>query len=200
MGRLLTVPVVTRFRKLFDAASIGIVEGLTVSIQEWLLMGRLDFALLYDPPALAPLQYEKVWSGELCLVGAPNERPALAATVRLAELARYPLIMPSRPHAVRSRVEAECLPPRRHARRHAGNRRDRLDSRPGPIGAGYAILSRHALAGLAGKARFGVARIVRPGIHSEIVIATSNQRPLTELARRTIDLVKSEMASNAALR
>jgi hypothetical protein len=32
------------------------------------------------------------------------------------------------------------------------------------------------------------------------VIATSNQRPLTELARRTIDLVKSEMASNAALR
>ena len=54
------------------------------------------------------MQYERVWSGELCLVGAPNERPALPATVRLADLARYPLIMPSRPHAVRSRVEAEC--------------------------------------------------------------------------------------------
>jgi len=200
MGRLLTVPVVTRFRKLFDAASIGIVEGLTVSIQEWLLMGRLDFALLYDPPALAPLQYEKVWSGELCLVGAPNERPALAATVRLAELARYPLIMPSRPHAVRSRVEAECL--RHGVTLDVTLEIDAIASILDLVrsGAGYAILSRHALAGLAGKARFGVARIVRPGIHSEIVIATSNQRPLTELARRTIDLVKSEMASNAALR
>jgi LysR family nitrogen assimilation transcriptional regulator len=200
MGRLLTVPLVNRFRKLFASASIGIVEGLTVSIQEWLLLGRLDFALLYDPPALSPLEYERVWSGELCLVGAPNARPALPATVRLADLGRFPLIMPSRPHAVRSRVEAECA-------RHGVNldvtlEIDAIASILDLVhcGSGYAILSRHALAGPSGKAPFSVARIVRPSISSEIVIATSNQRPLTQLARRTLDLVKSEMASSAALR
>ena len=201
MGRLLTVPVVTKFRKLFGSASIGIVEGLTVSVQEWLLLGRLDFALLYDPPTLSPLQYEQVWSGELCLVGAPGARPALPGTVKLADLSRYPLIMPSRPHAVRSRVEAECA---RHgviARRRAGNRRDRLHTRSGPGRFGL----RHPVSPCTRRtqrkdSRFGVARIVRPSITSEIVIATSNQRPLTHLARRTIDLVKAEIATTASLK
>jgi LysR family transcriptional regulator, nitrogen assimilation regulatory protein len=200
MGRLLTVPVVTRFRKMFGSASIGIVEGLTVSVQEWLLLGRLDFALLYDPPALAPLQYEQVWSGELCLVGAPDARPALPATVRLADLSRYPLIMPSRPHAVRSRVEAECA--RHGVTLSVALEIDAIASILDlvQVGSGYAILSRHALAGRRGNSRFGVARIVRPSITSEIVIATSNQRPLTHLARRTIDLVKAEIAATASLK
>ena len=182
------------------AILLGIVEGLTVSIQEWLLLGRLDFALLYDPPALSPLEYERVWSGELCLVGAPNARPALPATVRLADLARYPLIMPSRPHAVRNRVEAACA--RHGITLDVTLEIDAIASILDLVqcSSGYAILSRHTLAGRGGRSRFGVARIVRPGITSEIVIATSNQRPLTHLARRTIDLVKAEMASNVALR
>ena len=200
LGRLLTVPVVTQFRKQFGKASIGIVEGLTMSIQEWLLLGRLDFALLYDPTPATSLEYERVWSGELCLVGAPRAKPALPATVKLTDLKRFPLIMPSRPHAVRNRVEAECA--RHDVALDVTLEIDAIASILDMVqgGAGYAILSRHALAGRGAGTQFSVARIVRPAITSQIVIATSNQRPLTHLARRTIDLIKAEIAQQAALR
>jgi len=38
VGKLMTVPLVSRFRDLYSNASIGIVEGLTASMHEWLLL------------------------------------------------------------------------------------------------------------------------------------------------------------------
>ena len=112
----------------------------------------------------------------------------------MAELARYPLIIPGRPQAVRTHVEAECA-------RH-GMTLDialEIDAIPSVLdlvarGIGHAILSRTAIHtwGMSGVVR--ARRIVGPGIVSRLVIATSAQRPLTGLARSTIALIRSEIA------
>jgi len=88
IGKLLTVRMVSRFRKQYRKASIGIVEGLTTTMQEWLLLGRLDFAMLYNPTPAPQLEYERVWSEDLYLISPTTAGRKLPAKVRMADLPR----------------------------------------------------------------------------------------------------------------
>lgn len=203
IGKLLTVRVVEQFRQRYAQASIGIVEGLSASMQEWLLLGRLDVALLYNPPINPQLEYERVRLSEMVLVGASaaartHKAARLPASVRLAELANYPLIIPSHPNVFRNLIEAECA---RHDVRLTVALE--IDSIPAVLdlverGFGYAVLTRDALQGYLAARPLAAARITAPAIGTPLVIATSAQRPLSSLARHTIALIKSELADSSA--
>jgi LysR family transcriptional regulator, nitrogen assimilation regulatory protein len=196
VGKLMTVPLVSRFRELYSSASIGIVEGLTASMHEWLLLGRLDLAMLYNPLPTPQLEYERVWSEELYLISSAAAGKKLPRTLRMQDLGRYPLIIPSRSHAVRSLIETEC-----GRQSIALNIALEIDSIPSVLdlverGFGHAILTRNAIRGRPESGALTAARIVNPSITSHVVIATSAQRPLTTLARLTIGLMKSEIAGD----
>jgi LysR family nitrogen assimilation transcriptional regulator len=197
IGKLLTVRLVEQFRERYAQASIGIVEGLSAQMQEWLLLGRLDVALLYNPPANPQLEYERVRTSDVHLIGAGGAAK-FPATVRLQDLANYPLIIPSRPNVFRNLVEAECA-------RHdiALNITLEIDSIAAVLdlverGLGYAMLTRDALHGHRAATALRAARIVSPNISSSLVIATAAQRPLGSLARHTIALIKAELAQEPA--
>ena len=51
LARLLTVPISRALHQRRPDASLSITEGLSISTQEWLQTGRLDIALMYNPPA-----------------------------------------------------------------------------------------------------------------------------------------------------
>jgi len=195
IGKLLTVRLVEQFRERYAQASIGIVEGLSAQMQEWLLLGRLDVALLYSPPVNPQLEFERVRASDVYLIGAAAKRGTrLPANVRLADLPQYPLIIPSRPNVFRNLIESECA-------RH-GVRLDvllEIDSINAVLdlverGIGYAVLTRDALEGHPGVRALTAARIISPAISTPLVIATAAQRPLSSLARHTIALIKSELA------
>jgi LysR family nitrogen assimilation transcriptional regulator len=206
IGKLLTVRLVEQFRERYAQASIGIAEGLSTQMQEWLLLGRLDVALLYNPPVNPQLEFERVRASDMYLVGAPagrdgkpegRSRARLPATVRLAELANYPLIIPSRPNVFRNLIEAECA---RHGVKL--NVMLEIDSIAAVLdlverGMGYAALTSDALHGYQSARPLSAARIVSPAISTPLVIATAAQRPLSSLARHTIALLKSELAESA---
>ena len=175
VGKHLTVPLMTQFRARYPKASIGLVEGLTLSMQEWLLLGRLDVALLFNPAPLAQLEYERVWSEDLYLISPRARGQTPRATVRLAALGDYPLVIPSRPHSIRTLVEAEC-----------GRRRIALD-------IAFEVDAIASVLDLVERG-LGPRRIVEPALVTDLVIATSTQRPLTRLARRAIELIKAEIA------
>lgn len=187
-----TVRLVAEFRKRFPQASIGIVEGMTVSMQEWLTLGRLDCALLYDPPPLTPLEYAQLWSEELCLVSRARGA-AMPASVRMKDLARYPLILPSRPNAVRNLIETEAA-----AQGIALDVALEIDAIASVIdlvarGYGHAILSRIAVESWGRHGGLRATPIVRPAITSRVVLATSRERPLTALAEATMALLHSDI-------
>jgi LysR family nitrogen assimilation transcriptional regulator len=194
VGKLLTVSMVAQFRKQYRKASIGIVEGLTTTMQEWLLLGRLDFAMLYNPTPIPQLEYERVWSEELYLISPVLAGKKSTAKVRMGDLGRYPIIIPSRPNSVRNMIEAECS--RQNVALDIVLEIDAIAAILDLVekGFGHAILSRYAIHGRPMRNRLRAARIVGPGITSDLVIATSKQRPLTRLAQRTIELVKSQIA------
>lgn len=106
--------------RLLDAYSerhpkvfIRVLEGVSSSLQEWLLDGRVDVAVLHNPPSLPYLTAEPLLREYMHLIG-PAE-PKLQGrrlpldTVRVKDLQGLPLIMPSLPHSNRVLLERAAV-------------------------------------------------------------------------------------------
>ena len=190
LARVLTAPIVREFRQRFPKATVSIVEGLSATIQEWLQVGRADIGLVYNPTPAPSIEFAPLLEEELCLIGPPTGRRE-AATVAMRELPRYPLIMPTRPNAIRTLVESRLA---------AIGLRPNVTLEIDAIGAivdlvaeglGHAILSPRALPEGAARATLTARRIVRPALKSALAIAVSAQRPATPLQRDCVALVKA---------
>ncbi len=135
LARVLAVPLTRAFREQLPEARLSITEGLSTTTQEWLVTGRLDIALLYNAqPApdieITPLQEEGLLLVEPRPPGLAEDPPAPPVT--LAEVAALPLVIPSRPNAIRMQVENRHGRPGPAPDRGAGDRR--RARHPGPGG------------------------------------------------------------------
>jgi LysR family nitrogen assimilation transcriptional regulator len=107
LARHMTVALIESFRAEMPRARLAVVEGFSSHIAEWLLTGRVDLGLVYNPEPLADLEQEPVLREELCLVGPPGAPPQ--AEISLAEVGRLPLILPQRGHSFRRLMESQGL-------------------------------------------------------------------------------------------
>lgn len=190
LARVLTAPIVRDFRQRFPDATVSIVEGLSANIQEWLQLGRADIGLLYNPTPSPSIELAPLLEEELCLIGRRTGRRE-SSEVPMRDLARYPLIMPSRPNAIRTLVET----------RLAGvGLRPNVTLEIDAIGAivelvaeglGFAILSRRALPQGTTRNTLSARSIVRPPLRSALAMAVSAQRPATPLQTACVDLVRA---------
>jgi len=112
LARALTVPLTRAFRQEMPEAQLTIREGLSTSMEEEILNARLDIALLYNGSNSAGLQTEHLVNEELVYVSVrPSgliEEPQ-DLYVDMQEVARQPLVIPSRPNAIRMHVESAFL-------------------------------------------------------------------------------------------
>ncbi|MCL4801068.1 MAG: LysR family transcriptional regulator [Burkholderiales bacterium] len=188
VGKMLTVPLVAAFQARLPRATLGIVEGLTTYVTEWLLMGRVDVAMLYNPVPSPAIEILPLLEEQLFLIG-PEARGA-ARPVPVRALAASPLIIPSRPHAIRMQVETLLanlgLKP---------NVALEIDGVPAILdlvhqGYGHAVLPLNAVRGDNLRRAFLARPIVEPRLKSVLALAISAQRPTTPLARRTLELIR----------
>ncbi|NDE26021.1 MAG: LysR family transcriptional regulator, partial [Betaproteobacteria bacterium] len=110
VARVLTVPLTRAFRDKMPDAHLSISEGLSAGMQESLLSGRLDIALLYNATSttgldLLPLVQEELWLVQARPPGLQEDPPPPA--IPLKDVSRLPLVIPSRPNAIRMHVEAQ---------------------------------------------------------------------------------------------
>ena len=118
VSRTLTAPLVEAFRERFPRATLSVVEGLSTYTLEWLTQGRIDCAVVYNATPAAAIDLMPVLQEPLFLVSARTPRSSAALrgpAVTLAQLATKELVIPSRPHAIRMRLEtvmaeARCKP------------------------------------------------------------------------------------------
>lgn len=190
ISRVLTVPVAKAFRAQFPQGMLRVTEGLTVHLQEWLLAGRLDIALLHDPVPSSSLATTPMRREPLFLVGS-SEKLLGQGDIPLRELALLPLVMPGRPHPMRMFVETQLS--------NLGFKPNivvEIDSIGAIIGAvehglGYAIVSQNAMGARGGSTPFLSRRIIDPELTSALVLAHSAERPVTVLMKETLLLVES---------
>lgn len=190
LARLLTVPAVREFRSRYPRASLSIVEGLSATILEWIGVGRVDVGLVYNPVASPAVVTRTLYEEQLCLIGPRRERRG-PRTVPLAELPGFPLIIPSRPNAIRTLVETRLA-----SLGLAPDVAMEIDAVPAILelvaeGYGHAVLSPRALAGTELAGRLRARTIVQPRLKSALAIATSAHRPSTPLQKAAIALAEA---------
>ena len=189
---VLTVPLVRAARERLPEASLSITENLSTAMQESLVTGRLDIALLYNPQPSSDVDSETVLEEDLFLVSATKGSGPIrrGAPLPLRQLARQPLVIPTRPNAIRMLVEAELAA--------IGLRPQialEIDGVPAILalvadGAGHAVLSRNAVANAGRPQRYAIRPIVEPGLRSRLALAASSQRPVTRTQRAMGELLR----------
>jgi len=194
LARVLTVPLTRAFRQAMPDAQLSISEGLSVTMQEWLVNGRLDIAVLYNAQPAAGIEVTPLLEEDLMLV---HMRPAGLAEdpppppLPLREVAKLPLVIPSRPNAIRMHVESEmaaigCRPTIALEIDGVSAILDLVAD-----GAGSAILSRNAVASSVKPSAFSVRAIGEPPLRTRLSLATSSTRPVTLTQLATMELVRA---------
>lgn len=191
LARVITVPLTRAFRAQLPEASLSISEGLSATMQEWLHTGRLDIAVLYNATPTPDIEITPLMEEELMLVqprppGLAEEPPP--PPVPLAEVAALPLVIPSRPNALRMHVEAEMAAI--GLRPTVALEIDGVSAILDLVadGAGAALLSRQAVISSIRPSAYRM-RPIEPRLRTRVSLATSSQRPATLTQRATLDLI-----------
>jgi LysR family transcriptional regulator, nitrogen assimilation regulatory protein len=187
IAKVLTVPLSRDFRARLPHAALSISEGLSFAMQESLINGRLDIALLYGAVAIPGLEITPLLEEDLFLVQRLASRKT-SHSVTLKELAALPLIIPTRPNAIRMLVEAEMANINCHPTIAL-----EIDGVPAILdlvldGAGCAVLSQNAVATSGHPDLFSVRPI--HGLRSKLSVAISALRPATLTQQAMLELIQ----------
>jgi len=193
VSRLLTAPLVEAFRERFPKCTLTIVEGLSTYALEWLVLGRIDCAVVYNATPAAAIELQPVLDEPLYLVSARGSSPALLGKpLPLARVAEHELVMPTRPHSIRMLLETTLA---------GAALKPRIGLEIESVPAILDIVERHplhavlSLNALRGREAAFVARPIsiardQPPLAARLWIATSTQRPQGPLVEQGTALLK----------
>lgn len=182
----MTADLVERFRAQFPDAAISVEEGLSVRLRESLIAGRLDVAVLYDPPATPLLNIETVAREPLILMSSTPLPPR----VKLADVAARQLVMPRAPNSLRQLLESEARP-RGHLLKVVAEV-DSIKTVMSLVARGVAatVLPASAVREWSHPVPPFVAAITTPVIRNRLCIAVPKARPATRLSRFLVELTR----------
>ncbi|KAF1046861.1 LysR substrate-binding domain-containing protein [Xylophilus sp.] len=182
----LAADLVERFRVAYPDAVISVQEGLSMRLREWLVAGRLDMALLFDPPYAAALQYETLAREPVVVVSAEP----LPARMRVADLSNLALVLPSGPNALRRLIEEQARPRGVALRVVAEVDSVRTVLSLVERGVGATVLPRSGLTLWSGARAPQVAALYGPAVRNRVVLATPLARPITRTVRHATQLLR----------
>lgn len=188
VAKVLTVPLTREFRQRLPDASLSISEGLSASMLEGLLTGRLDLAVLYNATPSPDIELTPLVEENLYLIQAPGS-PTPAEGHTLREVSALPLVIPSRPNAIRMLVETElanigCRPKIALEIDGVSAILDLVAD-----GAGNAVLSRNAVRTSGHADTLVVSPVHSPRLRTRLSVAVSAQRPTTLTQQAMLELI-----------
>ena len=213
VARALTVRLSRAFQAQLPDARLAVSEGLSTSLLESLVAGRLDVAVLYNAAVTPDVEITPLGREELLLVQPAAAPPgahadsadgtAPTAHATLAELSQLPLVIPSRPNAIRMHVEGALA--------QAGLSPTvamEVDGIPSILelvagGAGCAVLSRQTVVSAQRPEAFRLRRLQAEGgagLQIALFTAVSARRPATRTQLALLELLRTLVAEEAAAR
>jgi LysR family nitrogen assimilation transcriptional regulator len=186
VAHVVTADLVERFHARYPEAGITIMEGLSLRLREWLVGGRADMAILFDPAPSPQITLETLVREPLVLV---SSRP-LPARLRLAEVVQRPLVMPSAPNALRRLLDEHAAP--RGLSLQLVAEVDSVQTVLNLVARGVAdaVLPASAPRLARGLAPLHVAAIHAPVVRNRLVLAVPTARPATRLLQAGTQLLR----------
>jgi LysR family nitrogen assimilation transcriptional regulator len=203
-GRWLVPPLAEQMAKALPGVQLRVLGGFSGTIDEWLVRGRVDLALVHDPLPRKGFRITPLAEEEVCLVGLPGAKALARGHVRPGDLLGVPLILPGRPNASRRLLDAWLS-------EQGGAPAPRLEVDDHSVmrallraGAGCTLLTR---GGFAPEARRGELAGVpfRPRVHWTLSLVAAAEpeepevlHPVVELLRRVVrDAVRAGWPARA---
>ena len=178
-------------RDRYPKVHLHLVEGASTVLEEQINDGRVDMAVLLREGDTPSRDEFVLLKNSLKLVGQKNDPRLQVSTIALKSIQGLPLIVPSRPHPLRARLD------------HLSNTKDlhfdckveadsiRLQHEMVAAGAGYAITS--GMFEINNDNRFDTAKIGPPYLTRCIVLAVTLRRPHTLATKKIQHLIESEV-------
>jgi LysR family transcriptional regulator, nitrogen assimilation regulatory protein len=177
-------------RERFPGIHLHIVEGSGGQLDEWLMSGRIDIAVLFRYSKAVPQGEQTLAVVDTFLVGHPGDTLTRKPTINFLDLDGIPLVLPSIPNglrvalarlAIQERVnlsvvmEADSLP---------------IQKNVSATGDAYAVLGSHAVGPEVQAGTLQASCIVNPRIKRTIVLSTTTAHPLTLAGREVATLTR----------
>lgn len=187
LARRITRPLIEQFQREMPKARAAIVEGFSTHMVEWLVAGRVDLALIYNPKPLLNIHITPVLQEPLCVVGTAGV--LRGGTVAWKDLPRYPLVLPQWEHSFRQLMEHHAM-----LAEVPLNVAHEVSSVPTILelvrgGHGFAALTHSAIRDDANCADLVVAPLRDPAVLSTLCLAWSSTRRRTAVMRRATELM-----------
>ncbi|MCP1677236.1 LysR family nitrogen assimilation transcriptional regulator [Natronocella acetinitrilica] len=177
-----------RFKKKHLGISLKIAEGFNPLIHEWLLSGSIDLAILYGSFSSSILGRELLAVEDLFAIGAATPENLARSTISAAELVKETLILPHRPHILRTIVD------------ELGSDASIIEVNAITLmfemarsGQGYAILPGNALNPAIATGDVVALKIKNPTLNWEVGIWHSNLQELSEPVQLVRDMIREEV-------
>lgn len=194
----IAAPTFQSARAKYPGLSVRFVEALSGGVEELLATRRIDIGIFYAAKANPRKGEVALAMSNLYLVGPAGDRITAKRTVRLSQVAQCPLVLPSRPHAVRVMVEEACS--KENLDIYVPFEIDSLLALKEVVtsGAGYTILAHDAVARDIAEGRLQAALIDDPPLSRLLVMRVGPKHTLTTASRAiagvisgiTLDLVR----------
>ncbi|WP_307833066.1 LysR family transcriptional regulator [Pseudomonas sp. TH10] len=98
-------PLYKLVHERYPRIKLQICEGSSAHLEELINEGRVDMALLLREADVSNLEETVLVQPKLMLVGRAQDPAVTQSTVELSSLQGLPLVLPSRPHPLRARLE-----------------------------------------------------------------------------------------------
>lgn len=200
LGRVLTVAYTRAFRQQLPQAALAITEGLSAALLAGVQQGRLDLAVVYETSSGSDVDLQPLMHDDLVLVQA--RPPGLAldpppSPVAVDTLQDMPLVIPSRPNAIRMHVEAQLGA--RGLRPAVALEIDGVQAILDLVadGVGAALLPPYAVARSLRPSAYLVTPLAAPGLRIPVSVALSRTRPATRTLHAALALLR-DVASRVA--
>jgi LysR family nitrogen assimilation transcriptional regulator len=178
-------------RTRFPNVELRVTEGLSVFLEEWLNVSKIDVALMTNPGKVLTLHTSLLAREHMVLVGKAGNMPAGGDKIVLADLAKLPLLIA---HGFRRLIDQWTEP--RGIKLNYVMELDSITIIKEMIKRdfGYSILPYATVHPETLSGDLGVMSIVDPTITRDLVVAVNARRPLSAAVKAVRELIVEKLA------
>ncbi|SAL57506.1 LysR family transcriptional regulator [Caballeronia humi] len=191
---LLAGVLVSNVARDYPAVRLRISMGYTGNLQNWLELGEVDAALLYDPKPSPTMQVQPLLEERLWIVGRPEAGFQADVPVDLKQVAGESMILPNAPHGIRSLVEQACASAGIELSIAAETNAMSVQKGLVVSGLGLTILPSIAIVDDVARGILSAAPLSDANLLRKIVLALPNSRRIPVAVRCVVELLVSQMS------